>query len=46
METILWLALVAPVGVAAAMAFDEWCERRWQARHDDRQSAARDELWP
>lgn len=35
METIVWVALLAPVGVAAAMWFDEWCERRWNARWED-----------
>lgn len=52
METIVWVALVAPVGVAAALWFDSWCEKRWEQRHEeppsnlDRWDGARDELWP
>lgn len=35
METIVWFALAAPVGVAAALWFDDVCERRWNARRED-----------
>jgi hypothetical protein len=55
METLVWVALAAPVGVAAALWFDSWCERRWDQRHVEEPPSnldrwdgihTRDELWP